>query len=82
MPMRKPTRPGAMLAKEFLEPLGLSQSALAHQIGLPAEVIDELVRGKRPVTAELALDLSSAFGTSAEFWQTLQIKYDRWASQR
>lgn len=81
MPMREPTHPGTMLAEEFLEPFGVGHSALARQIGYPEKAVEELVRGERRVTAEMALSLSTAFGASAEFWLTLQMEHDQWLSQ-
>jgi len=68
--------PGEVLDQEFLQPLGVSQNALARTLGVPPRRINEIVLGKRGVTADTALRLSRAFGTSAEFWMNLQASYD------
>jgi len=72
---RIPTHPGEVLRAEFLEPLGLSQVALAAHIGVPVQRVNELVRGKRGVTSETAWLLSQAFGTTPEFWINLQSNH-------
>ncbi len=68
--------PGEVLLEEFLKPMGLSQNRLALNIGVPARRINEIVLGKRSVTADTALRLAKFFGTSAEFWLGLQAQYD------
>lgn len=68
--------PGEILRQEFLEPLGVSQHALAMKIGIPATRINAIVRGKRGITAETAVALGSEFGMSPEFWMNLQTRYD------
>ena len=73
---RIPTHPGEILSEEFLIPLGVTQVALAKHIGVPVQRINEIVRGKRGITAETAWLLSQAFGTSPEFWGNLQSAYD------
>lgn len=70
------THPGVILLKEFLEPLGLSQKAVAAHIGIPIQRINEIIRGKRGVTPSTAWLLSEAFNTSPEFWLNLQSAYD------
>jgi addiction module HigA family antidote len=70
------THPGVILAKEFLEPLGLTQKALADHLGVPVQRINEIVRGKRGITPDTAWLLSEAFNTSPEFWLNLQSTYD------
>jgi addiction module HigA family antidote len=70
------TAPGEMLAKEFLEPLGLSQNQLAMNIHVPATRIGEIVRGKRTITPDTALRLARFFGNSPEFWLNLQQLHD------
>ena len=70
------TSPGEMLAREFLEPLGLSQNQLAMNIHVPATRIGEIVRGKRAVTPDTALRLARFFGNSPEFWLNLQQLHD------
>jgi antitoxin HigA-1 len=73
---RVTTHPGDVLRLEFLEPLGLSQSALARHIGVQPYVINELARGKRGVSPRMAAMLARALGTSPEFWTGLQTDYD------
>ena len=71
-----PVHPGEILAEEFLEPKGLSAAALARQIGVPANRVSEIVAGRRAITGDTALRLSAAFGTTAEFWMVLQMRWD------
>lgn len=73
---RIPTHPGEVLSEEFLEPLGVTQVALAAHLGVPVQRINELVRAKRGVTPETAWLLAGAFGTTPEFWLALQTNYD------
>ena len=68
--------PGEVLLEEFLIPMTLSQNRLALNIGVPARRINEIVLGKRSVSADTALRLARFFGTSAEFWLGLQAQYD------
>jgi addiction module HigA family antidote len=71
-----PVHPGEILLEEFLKPMGLSQNFLAIKIGVPARRINEIVLGKRRITADTALRLSRFFGTTAKFWLGLQTDYD------
>jgi len=71
-----PVHPGEILLEEFMQPLGLSQTRLGRDLGVSPRRINEVVRGKRSVTADTALRLSRYFGTSAEFWLGLQSDYD------
>lgn len=71
-----PIHPGEILLTEFLEPLQLSQYALAKAIGVPARRINEIVLGKRSITPDTALRLSRYFGLSERFWMNLQTRYD------
>ncbi len=71
-----PIHPGEVLLEEFLKPMGISQNHLAVKIGVPARRINEIVLGKRRVTADTALRLARYFGTSAKFWLGLQMDYD------
>ena len=73
---KKPFHPGEMLLEEFLEPQGMSQAEFARKIGWTKARLNELVRGKRGVTAEAALDLADALGTSPKLWMNLQVTYD------
>jgi addiction module HigA family antidote len=68
--------PGEVLSEEFLNPMSLSQNRLALNIGVPARRINEIVLGKRGISADTALRLAKFFGTSAEFWLGLQAQYD------
>ena len=68
--------PGEVLLKEFLEPMALSQNALARATGVLPRRINEIVLGKRGVSADTALRLAAAFGTSERFWLGLQADYD------
>jgi addiction module HigA family antidote len=72
----KPVHPGEVLLEEFLEPMGLSQNRVALDIGVPARRINEIVLGKRRITADTALRLARYFGTSPQFWLGLQMDYD------
>lgn len=65
-----------MLLEEFLNPLGISQNALARAAGVPPRRINEIVLGKRGVTADTAVRLAAALGTSERFWLGLQADYD------
>ncbi len=78
MPTEKypPIHPGEILLEEFLKPLEKSQYRLAKDISVPPRRINEIVHGKRSVTADTALRLSRYFGTSDKFWLNLQIQYD------
>ena len=73
---RVPVHPGEVLLEEFLRPLALSQAAFARHIGLGTNRVNDIVRGKRGVTAETAWLFSMATGTSPEFWLNLQDGYD------
>ena len=68
--------PGEVLLEEFLKPLGISQNRLARAMGVPPRRINEIVHGKRSVTADTALRLARALGTSEQFWMGLQADYD------
>lgn len=72
----EPVHPGEILSEEFLKPLNLSQYRLAKDISVPARRINEIVHGKRSITADTALRLSRYFGLSERFWLNLQSRYD------
>ena len=72
----KPVHPGEVLLEEFLKPMSLSQNRLAISIGVDTRRINEIVLGKRRVTADTSLRLSRFFGNSAQFWMGLQSDYD------
>ena len=71
-----PVHPGEILLEEFLEPLEISQYRLAKDISVPPRRINEIVHGKRAITADTALRLSRYFGTTERFWMNLQTRYD------
>jgi antitoxin HigA-1 len=71
-----PVHPGEVLLEEFLEPMGLSQYRLAKDISVPPRRINEIVHGKRAVTADTALRLARYLGTTPRFWLNLQAQYD------
>jgi antitoxin HigA-1 len=71
-----PVHPGEILQNEFLKPLGLSQNRLAMALHVPARRINEIVLGKRGLTADTALRLAKFFGMSPQFWLALQMDYE------
>jgi addiction module HigA family antidote len=73
---KNPFHPGEILLEEFLEPMGMSQAAFAEKIGWTKARLNELIRGKRGVTAEAALDLAETLRTSPKLWMKLQATYD------
>ncbi len=78
MPVKKlkPIHPGEVLLEEFLKPMNLSQNRVALAIGVAPRRINEIVLGKRSLTADTALRLGRYFGVSAQFWLGLQMDYD------
>ena len=72
----KNIHPGEVLQEEFLAPMGISQNRIARDIGVPPRRINEIVHGKRAITADTALRLARFFGTSEGFWMGLQTDYD------
>ncbi len=68
--------PGEILLEEFLKPMDISQNRLARAMGVPPRRINEIVHGKRSITADTALRLSRALGTTEQFWMGLQADYD------
>lgn len=71
-----PVHPGEVILRDYLEPLGMSQYALARALKITPARLGEIVRGKRAITPDTALRLSRYFGTSAEFWVGMQAHYD------
>ena len=71
-----PIHPGEILMEEFLKPMGISQYRLAKDISVPPRRINEIVHGKRAITADIALRLGRFFGMSPHFWLNLQTRYD------
>ena len=76
MKPRRPVHPGEMLLEEFLRPMGVSQRQFAVKLGWTTARLNELVKGKRGVTADTALDLAKALGTSPEIWMNLQTTWE------
>lgn len=79
---RKPTHPGEILLKEFLEPMGVTQTKLARDLDIPIQRVNTLINGKRGVTAETALLLSGYLKTTPEFWLNLQNAHDLYEARR
>jgi addiction module HigA family antidote len=71
-----PVHPGEVLMEEFIEPLGVTQHHVAVAVGVPPRRINEIVHGKRRITADTALRLARYFGTTDRFWLNLQTRYD------
>lgn len=71
-----PVHPGEVLLEDFMKPLGLSQSRLAKDIGVPAVLISQIVRRKSAMTVDLVMRLSRYFNMSAAVWLRLQVRYD------
>jgi addiction module HigA family antidote len=72
----QPIHPGEVLLEEFIEPLGVTQHKVAVEIGVPPRRINEIVHGKRRITADTALRLARYFGTTDLFWLNLQTRFD------
>ncbi len=79
---REPTHPGEILLEEFLQPLGVTQSHAAERMGIPLNRLNEIIKGKRGVSADTALRLSRVLETSAEFWLNLQTNWDLYHAQK
>ena len=77
-----PPHPGEMLLEEFLKPSDMSQAEAARRMELPVNRVNELVKGKRGITARTALRLGTLFATTAEFWMGLQADWELWHAQR
>lgn len=71
-----PIHPGEILLEEFLNPMGISQYRLAKETSMPPRRVNEIVQGKRSITANTALRLARYFGTTDRFWLNLQARYD------
>lgn len=78
----RPIHPGEILREEFLVPLGMSAHALSQAIHVPATRVNDIVNGKRGITADTALRLARYFGNSPEFWLNLQGAHDLRAAER
>ena len=78
MTKRKPATVGEILNEEFMQPMGLTQAALAEAMGVQRKHVNELCNGRRNITAPTALILARVFGNSAEFWLNIQRRNDLW----
>jgi len=74
--------PGEILLEEFMKPMGISQNRLARDIDVSPARINDIVHGRRAITADTALRLGKYFGTSAELWMGLQVEYDLRKAER
>lgn len=79
---RPPTHPGEMLLKEFLEPYGITQKAFAEHLGWTYARLNEIINGRRGVTADSALAFADAFNMEPEFWLNLQRNWDLWHARQ
>ena len=73
---KNPFHPGEILLEEFIEPAGITQVQLAKELGWTSARLNELIKGKRGITAAAALDLADVLGTSSKLWMNLQATYD------
>jgi addiction module HigA family antidote len=79
---RRPTPPGEMLLEEYLRPAGITQVALAAKMGVPIQRVNGIIAGRRAVTAETAVLLSRALGTTPDLWLNLQMAIDLWDAEQ
>lgn len=79
---RTPSHPGEILNELYMEPLGLTQAALAEHLGCTRTAINEIVRGKRGISPEMACKLADAFKTTPELWLNLQRDYDLYQTRK
>jgi len=84
MPIKnpKPMHPGQVLAEVYMKELDLNQSTMAARIGCAHRKINEIVNGKRGISADFAIDLERTLGTSAEMWVNMQASYDLWVARQ
>jgi addiction module HigA family antidote len=75
-PIMPPIHPGETLREDFMRPLGLSANRLALELHVPVTRVNDIVRGRRSITADTALRLGRYFGTTSQFWMNLQANYD------
>jgi addiction module HigA family antidote len=79
---RPPTHPGEMLLKEFIEPMGITQKDLCEHLRWTYARLNEIINGRRGITADSALSLAEAFKMEPEFWLNLQRDWDLWHSKK
>ena len=82
MRMKKPPHPGRVVRQECIEPLGLTVTEAAKRLGVTRQALNNLVNGKGGISAEMAVRLSKAFGSSPEVWLGMQMEYDLWHASR
>jgi addiction module HigA family antidote len=82
IPFAYSIHPGEILKTEFMEPLGLSSYRLAKDLHVSAPRVNDIVLGKRSITADTAMRLSTYFGNSAEFWLGMQMDHDLWVAAK
>lgn len=80
--LRQPTGPGQILKEEFLDPLGISQTAFARHTGWTQPKVSDIVTGKLGISSETAMVLADAFGTTPQFWLNLQNEVDLWKAEQ
>lgn len=74
--MNPPITPGEILLEDYLEPMGISQNAMARAIGVPPRAINEIVHGKRSITPQMSIRFGAFFGQSEDFWHGIQVECD------
>jgi addiction module HigA family antidote len=79
---RRPTHPGGILKRHYIEPLSLTISEIARDLGVSRKTISKIVNEKGAITPDMALRLSKAFNTSPELWLNMQTKYDLWVAEQ
>lgn len=79
---RRPTHPGGILKRHYIEPLSLTISEIAKDIGVSRKTISKIVNEKSAITPDMALRLAKAFNTSPELWLNMQAKYDLWQAEQ
>jgi len=79
---RKPTHPGGILKRHYIESLSLTISEIANNIGVSRKTISKIVNEKGSITPDMALRLSKAFNTTPELWLNMQINYDLWVAEK
>ncbi|MCD7879051.1 MAG: HigA family addiction module antitoxin [Candidatus Gastranaerophilales bacterium] len=82
MEMHNPPHPGKILLEESIKPLGISISEFALKIGTSRKNLSEIVNGKTGISPEMALKLSKALNTTAQFWLNMQVQYDLWHAKQ
>ncbi len=80
--LRQPTSPGQILKEEFLDPLGISQTAFAQHTGWTQPKVSDIVNGRLGISSETAMVLADAFNTTPQFWLNLQNEVDLWKASR